>query len=205
LIEGALAGEANQYEFAASAGQTTTIMLIPLDDWDPTLTILNSDGTVAVNRVDNGFPGDSEVITFIPEEDGNYIVLVDGFSNAEGSYNLFLLDPEVAYSTEGSVETDEVQDIRVCVPANASLAIVVLPAEGFDVVINVKDGNGAKVIEEVDGTPSGDPEAVFVNESINPDAAYPLIVSISGWAGQEGEFSVFITSTSEEEVAIDGC
>jgi hypothetical protein len=205
LLETAVTGESAQYLFAGTAGQPSIIFLIPEEDWDPTLTILGTDGTVLVNEVDEGFPGQSETITFTPTTDGDYIVLVDAFSLAEGGFSLFLIDPALAFTADGVVSTDESQDYRVCVPMNASLVVVVSPADDFDTVININGPDGVQLIDEVDGGSSGDSEAVIVTEGVDPDADYPVIVSVGGWAGQDGDFSVVITSTSAESVVLDGC
>jgi hypothetical protein len=88
---------------------------------------------------------------------------------------------------------------------NASLVVVVSPADDFDTVININGPDGVQLIDEVDGGSSGDSEAVIVTEGVDPDADYPVIVSVGGWAGQDGDFSVVITSTSAESVVLDGC
>ena len=205
LTEGTLTGEASQYVFSATAGEPTTIFLIPQDDWDPTLTILGSDGGILAGEVDEGFSGESETITFTPALDGDYIVMVDAFGISEGGFSLFLIDPEFTFTADGSAPTDGAQDYRVCVPMNASVAVVVIPDEDFDAVIDISGPEGAQLIDQVDGGSSGDSEAVVLTEGVNPDADYPIIVSVGGWAGQSGNFTVIITSTSGNGVELDGC
>ncbi len=205
LTADALTGESKQFVFSATADQQTTLLLIPTDNWDPTMTILGPTGSIVVSEVDEGFSGESETITFTPQSDGEYVLVVDAFGLVEGGFNMFLVDPAFAFTAEGTVEAEQSQDYQVCVPMNSSVAVVVIPDDDFDTVINISGPDGAELIDQVDDGASGDSEAVVLTEGVNPDADYPVIVSVAGWAGQGGSYMVIITSTSGTGVVIDGC
>jgi hypothetical protein len=227
LIDGALTGDPLQYVFTGTTGQPSTIFLSPVDDWDPTLTILGPDGTILVDEVDDGFPGEPEAITYIPETDGDFILLVDAFFSPQGSYNIFLLDPETAATFDGvAPEVDfGAEDFepgnhaafyRVCVPANAFLVVFVEPEEELDVVVDILGGGGGNITDQTDNGLAGEPEAVILSKTVTytdfgrqnfepPDFDYVAIIAVGGFGGQGGSFTITITSTSPEGVVIDGC
>jgi hypothetical protein len=205
LVEGSLAGEAIEYLFPATAGQPATILMLPDEELDATLTILGSDGSILVEEIDEGFSGEIEMITFTPESDGEFIVLADAFFEPEGNFSIFLIAPETVFTAEGEVAADGSQDYRVCVPANAFLVVFVEPEEDFDVVVNLHGAAGGTLTDETDTGFPGDPEAAILTEVTDANSDYPVIVSVSGFAGQGGSFSVTITSTLPDGVVIDGC
>jgi hypothetical protein len=205
LVQGRLDGDPIQYLFTGIAGLPSTIFLNPEEDLDATLTVLGTDGAVLVEEVDDGFSGEAEAITFTPETDGDYVLVVDAFSQVQGGYSLFLIDPDAAFTAEGVVPEDGEQTYRVCVPANAFLVVFADPEEDFDNVVNFNGPGGDQLIDQTDNGFSGEAEAVILTEGVTTDTAYVVVVSVSGFAGQGGNFDIIITSTSPEGVVIDGC
>jgi hypothetical protein len=205
LVQGRLDGDAVQYSFTGTAGEASTIFLMPDEDLDATLAILGTDGSELVERVDDGFPGEAEGITYTPAADGEYIVEIDGFGAVEGGFSILLVDNSVAFTAEGVVPEDGEQSYRVCVPANAQLMVFADPEEEFDNVVDLFGPGGGTLIDQTDNGFTGEPEVVIFTEGQANTAEYPVIVTVAGFAGQDGAFSIIITSSSPEGVVIDGC
>lgn len=205
LTEGALTGAPRYYAFTGTAGQPTTILLLPTEDLDATIAILGSDGTILVDEIDEGFSGDPEAVTFTPDADGEYLLLVDAFSTPQGDFNLFIFDSENSLKVEGTVPDNSFQNYRVCVPANATLIVAVLPVGSLDPVINLNGPGGGQLINPIDGGGIGDPEAIMFSDGADSGTEYPVIISIESYDGVSGDFELFVSSTSTENVVLDGC
>ncbi|MFZ0546102.1 MAG: hypothetical protein WAM60_11720 [Candidatus Promineifilaceae bacterium] len=205
LVEGSLTGQAAEYLFPATAGQSSVIFVIPDENLDATVTIKGSDGEILVDEVDHGFAGKAEALTFTPEADGEYHIIVDAFAVPEGDYTLFVSDPTSSFTADGEVEEGASQNFRACVPANAGLVVFVEPAEGFDAIVDFRGAGGGQLVDTTDSGFSGEPEAAVLTIGADSSTDYPIIVSVGGFGGQGGSFSILIGSTSSEPVVIDGC
>ena len=158
-----------------------------------------------VDEVDDGFSGESEAISFTPDADGQFVVTIDAFGSLQGDYKIFLVDLEAAYTDQSSVPNNDSQNFRACVPANAILVVLVEPEEDFDIVVNLNGPGGGTLIDQTDNGFSGEPEAVVFTDGETFDTEYAVIISVSGFGGQGGDFNITISSTSPDGVVIDGC
>jgi hypothetical protein len=205
VVLGRLDGEPVNYIVSGEAGVPAAIIVVPEEDMDPNLTIVSTEGVVLAEENDAGFSGEFEGISYTPEVDGDIVVIVDAFGLAEGDYAIYLMDPDTAFTAEGTIELGGGQEYRVCVPGGNAPIVFVNPEEGFDPFIKLLGADGSELTRQVDRGASGDAEFAVLTDEESSDEDYPVIISIWGFGGQGGSFTLWAASTSPDGVVLDGC
>lgn len=205
VVLGRLDGEPVSYIISGEAGVPSAVVVVPEEDLDPSLTIVSPEGVVLAEENDAGFSGEFEGISYTPDADGDIVVIVDAFGLAEGGYAIYLMDPDTAFTAEGAIEPDGGQDFRVCVPGGDAPIVFINPAEDFDPLVHLLDADGNDMISPVDRGASGDAEFAILTDEESLADDYPVIISIWGFGGQGGSFTLWVASTSPDGVVPDGC
>jgi hypothetical protein len=207
--EGRVAGTLRQgtndlWTFSTAGNRYATLGLRPDDEHlDLTLTIFGPGGET-IARIDNGFAGDSEVVTdlFLPAA-GVYVAEVSDFFQETGRYTLSIAQADQPlYSGGGRIELG--QAIQGELPpdnqhiwtfdgaAGQRVSIVVEPSNNaFDTILNVYGPDGQRLVALDEGF-SGDPEVV-VGFELPLTGPYSIIVS--SFSGQGGDYTVSLDET----------
>lgn len=205
VVLGRLDGGPVNYVISGRAGLPSAVFVVPEEDLDPTLTILGTDGSVLADKNDYGFSGEFEGIAYTPQTDGDLVVVVDAFGSASGGYAIYLMDPDTAFTAEGTVPANGEQEISVCVPGGEAPIVFVNPVESFDPVVNLLDADGNELTDRVDNGASGEAEFAILTDDESLDNDYTVVISVSGFGGQGGNFTLMVASTSSDGVTSGGC
>jgi hypothetical protein len=194
-----------EYSFQGVAGESAVFVVTPHNEEFDVVLELYAAGAPddLLADIDEGFSGEPEVLEFTPEADGEYILRVRPFFSTAGDYDFYMLDPTAELRFEGFTLENASTATRVCVPAGEPLIAVVIPEDDFDPVLNVSGPDGANLLDfDLDNGASGDAEVLIFDELATGDAPYPVIVVVSGFAGQAGNYILLLGPAG---AVIDGC
>ncbi len=182
------------FQFAAEEGGLVTAVVSPLEGLDVVLGIYDEADTLLL-EVNEAF--DEETIFFIAPADGMYQLEVRGFAGAGGSFNISLFaTPNVILELfdgdelnawlDDSGKTNYVIELA----AGDTLSVTAQPEDGFDLVIELQDGNEWR-LQDVDDGPRGGAETLVYTATA--DGFY--FIHIRGFAGAaNGKFTMMVTT-----------
>jgi hypothetical protein len=183
--------EEHIYEFTASAGQTISAVVTPLDELDVVLELFDTEDELLL-LVDVSFG--QEVLEFTIEETGYYALVVRGYAGQGGDYTidlvtsedviLFLVDGDEVVSLLG--ETAELEYALV-LNAGDTLTAVALPERNLDIVLELYDADDNLLLDTDVGF-SGESETIVFTAP--DDDVYFLVVR--GFARDIGQYTLFI-------------
>ncbi len=200
--------------FFGTAGQDISIILTSLDDQlDVILEVRGPDGR-QIMVLDEGFAGDSEVLTGLPiSVTGDYVIVVRGFAGRGGSYSLYLDEGgestinfydagDLSYGDRQReyLRNDEAHAWFFNGQTGDQVSIEVSPLESnldLDIWLLDPELNEVTIKDEF---LSGESERI---EQILPNAGQYLVL-VREFFGEAGPYEVVLNASGVEELEIAG-
>lgn len=200
--------------FSGTAGQSVTILLVPLDDQLDAIMELESPDGELLFTLDEGFAGDAEVVNgFDLEVTGDYIITVYGFAGNSGNYTLSLdlgEESTTNYYDAGDItygqtdheflQSDEAHAWFLDGRLGDDITIVVTPLDSnLDLDVWLLDPD-AQPLATIDEFLSGQPETIdFV---LPTNGLY--IILIREFFGEPGDYEISLQLNDESETEVGG-
>lgn len=215
-LDGALETEdaSARYNFIGFADEVVNITVTPNEeDFDLVVDVVdaNDESIIDGGYVDASF-GEEVVEGLVIPDNGDYYIVVTGFAGSVGTFSINIEQVEGADAgsdtitapvATGVLAVDEAAEGVVTEEANSSwvfsanegdvVSIVVTPEEGFDLVVDVVDANGASIL------PTGEVDSSFGEETIEGltiPATGDYTIVVRGFADEVGAFSVTLSSSN---------
>ena len=207
-----VAGDTAKWSFAAVAGDVLNIVITPLDDdLDVVVDVVDAAGNSILpsGEVDESFDAE-EIVGQVITADGNYIIVVRGFADATGNFELSLdngaggnipTGDTLAYgeASVGSITDDETVTYTFFGNENDLVDVTVDPlTEEFDVIFDVLDDDGRSILEDGEIDVSFDTEFLRVQRLPQSGA---FTIAVHGYDGSTGDFEVSVDLTNGGDYA----
>ncbi len=194
-VDGSIsAGVPEIWLLAVDAPQYLTLSANPLtSNLDLSVTLLEPEGNT-LNRLNNGYAGDSEKATDLPlPRAGLYLLIVSDFKAESGRYNLDVrLSAEPAFAGEGRISFGEGVQSQLAADsqhlwsfdgaAGQYVNVVLEPgSDQLDAILNLYSPDNARLVALDEGF-SGDPE-VISGFQLPVTGEYTILVSSFASAG----------------------
>ncbi len=180
--------------YAESGGISINAVVSSYDNLDIVVGIYNDDNDELILEVDDAF--DIEEISYMVPDPGSYYILITGFDNAVGDYDVVLTGPpeitfELAFGDEvnGQLSDSSRIDYYFRAETGDTFTAIVHPDSNLDVVLeiyNLDDLNN--ILAEVDDSFSGESEELEFTTST--DGVF--VIRVRGFASETGNFFLMI-------------
>lgn len=187
--------EQDDYLFSSAQQEPVTVVLIPVDDLDVVLEILDGEGAI-IFQEDRSYG--QEQLSFTPDEGSDYILRVRGYAGAAGEYTINLAAGGVGSTGTSLIVSDsldqgntEGDDFPFVVDQGETARAIVDPEGEFDVVVEVWNDDTDTLVETVD--------ASFGREEVNFTAtdAGSYYFKVLGFEGQGGDYTITLNGPPE--------
>ena len=191
------------WDFVGLEGEVVDIIVVPEGEFDVVVDVLDESGSSILpnGEVDQAF-GTEEVLDVAIPASGNYTIVVRGFADATGNYQLTLAEAgtavappvtggegePIAYGSFVSGAVDGASSVVSYTFAGAEddvVGMVITPFGDFDAVIDVVDGAGNSLL-------SRERDASFGSENVI--VALPAegvyTINVYGFEGSTGSFDM---------------
>lgn len=200
------AGVHDLWTFTTNNGRYATITLSADNkDIDLTFSLIGPTGQT-LERVDNGFAGDTELlIDWVIAESGTYVIEISEFFGEPGPYTLSLvLTDDPLFSDGGSIDIG--QTIQSELPAGGqkvwlfdalagqTVSVVLIPESPFDAILELYGPDGSLLVGLDEGF-SGDAE-VIAGYDLPLTGEYTIV--IRSFAGDGGPYSLSLDEGGED-------
>ena len=142
----AAAGEMTTWRFSGSEGDVVALAVEPAGDFDAVLDLQDVSGTSILIGEERDYSFDAEYAIVSLPDDGEYIIVIKGFEDSSGDYELAVTGPGGSIVSAGDTLEEGDNEAGHAFPFTASagevVGIVVEPEGELDVVIEIQDGNG---------------------------------------------------------------
>ena len=191
------------WDFVGLAGEVVDIIVEPEGDFDVVVDVVDENGfSILPNgEVDEAF-GTEEVLDVNIPADGNYTILVRGFADATGNYQLTIgeagtaVAPPVTGGTgeaivfgdfvSGAVDdSNPVASYSFAGAEDDVVGMVVTPFGEFDAVIDVVDAAGNSILSRERDTSFGSENAIV---ALPAEGVYTI--NVFGFDGSAGSFDM---------------
>ncbi len=133
---------------------------------DITLALIDANGSKRAD-IDNSSSGGSELLSFTPEEDGEFTLQVGEYSGDPQAFNLQVLEIAEWDSAELSADSDTDHVIELA-PSSGAQMLIVIPSDLMDVGIS-GDSGSPDIDFYVDRGFEGEPELLIIPPSESSD------------------------------------
>jgi serine/threonine protein kinase len=179
--------------YAESGGLAVNAIVSPYDELDVVVGIYNGDDELLL-EVDDAF--DIENLDYVVPDPGNYYILITGFDNAVGDYDVTITGPpeitfELAFGDEVNSQLSDSSQIDYYFRAETGhiFTTIVQPDSNLDVVLelyNLNDLNN--ILAEVDDSFAGESETL--EYTATEDGVF--VIRVRGFGGATGNFFLTI-------------
>ncbi len=182
------------FYFIAAEGSEIDFLVSPYDDLDVVLAIYGEDENL-LKEVDDSWGEES--LVFIAPKAGTYALEVRGYAGASGTFDLSLVaSPDVVLDlydgdlVNGWLDDSGKRDYVIALEAGQALVVTAEPEAEFDLVIELRDENGQRLLD-MDDSPRGGTETLIF--AVMSNGLYTI--HIRGFAGAAGgKFVMSITT-----------
>lgn len=186
------------WDFIGLEGEVIDIIVRPTaDDFDAVLDVLDESGNSILEfEIDDSF-GVEELRGFTLPTSGSFFIVISGFADSVGSYEVTLAEAGTLTGTEGVISYGETLAGSVISEDGSTwgfsgtegdfVDITVLPFAEFDLVLDVLDPSGLSILAEGPLDDSFDTE--FIRVARLPSSGQYTIV-ITGYEGAIGDYEV---------------
>lgn len=200
------------WQFNGQEGQTISIILTPLDEFDAVFTLYAPDGST-IATYDEGYSGDAEVwVGYILPTSGQYSLTVNSFGDNGGDYQLAIDEEndfvanyfeagQLAYDTtqRQTLQTDEVHAWYIEGRAGDEIFLAATPIDKhIDLDVWLVDPDGRRLVMQ-DENIAGEQERI--THILPRDGLY--IVVIQDFFLEQGKYEITL-SASGENYLIEG-
>jgi serine/threonine protein kinase len=180
--------------YAESGGLELNAIVSPYDELDVVVGIYNDDDDELLLEVDDAF--DIENIDYVVPDPGNYYILISGFDNAVGDYDVVITGPpditfELAFGDEVNSQLSDSSQIDYYFRAETGhiFTTIVQPDSNLDVVLEIYNLNDlSNILAEVDDSFAGESETL--EYTATEDGVF--VIRVRGFGGETGNFFLTI-------------
>jgi hypothetical protein len=217
-LDGMLAeGEGHSWTLVAEGGETVDIIATPLDkEMDLALTVLGSDGSMFGYYDDGGTDEAEEILGLELDTPGDYVIRVEEFWDAGGSYSLEIIpsegggggagggdvdwtemgEVELGQTVEASLDSGERQAWTLTTQAGDVLDITVDPLDSeMDVTFTVIEPNGSPLVAQYDEGFTGEAEELY---GLRFEWSGDYTIVVEEFWGEGGSYELSVDLGSED-------
>jgi hypothetical protein len=197
-LEGELssAQPTQSYIFEGETGQSVTALLVS-EDFDTTLTLLDSSGNQIAYNDDGGGNGDSLIAFFEVPSTGTYTFQVAAYSTTDGDYSLSLESPSVEnieFGTPLEASFDGSSSLYFRLDADVGSVLNISVDSDADTTLVLRDSGNYELIRDEDSGSGDNPEITDYSLTYSSDFYLIEVVSVDG----DSEESVTVTVEAAE-------
>ncbi len=186
------------WEFIGLEGEVIDIIVRPLaDDFDAILDVLDESGNSILEfEIDESF-GVEELRGFTLPASGNFFIVISGFADSVGDYELTLAEAGTLTGAEGVISYGETLSGSVISEDGSTWSfsgtegdfvdITVVPFNEFDLVVDVLDSSGLSILDESPIDVSFDTEFIRV-QRLPSSGQYTIL--ITGFKDEDGNSEI---------------
>jgi hypothetical protein len=217
-MDGMLAeGESHSWTLVAEGGEIVDILVTPLDEeMDLALSILGADGTMFGYYDDGGTDEPEEILGLELDTAGNYVIRVEEFWDAGGSYALEIVpsagggggvgggegdwtamgELELGQAVESSLDEGERQAWTLSAQSGDLLDITVNPLDAeMDVTFAVIAPNGSPLVTEYDEGFTGEAEELL---GLRLEWSGDYTIFVEEFWGEAGSYELLVERGTED-------